>query len=379
MKASRGMGRLWLVCALAPALALAQNSDFERYRAGQTALDNLQWQNALNSFQGLSSEGAQADGALYWKAFALYKLGQGREALAGIGELRKSFPQSGWLPDAETLATAIARNAGASASPKKEPAAEERQRALADRVREDPGHAAATLREAAFGVDLPGVRQKAFYSLSRESSPEAHEIVLQVARGAANPDLQSYAISQLGKSDPHAVSELYASVDNGPKSFILAVLATNRESVRLMRIAAGETSDELRYQALSSLVEVGSEAQVTQSLQSENAADVKTLIESHLANLHKWVADQLAALRTAQNPRERRIGAIGLTRGGDESTGRALIAAYSSEKDPEVKGAIVFTLAERKDFTALETMERKETDPGLKQRMSMALESARSK
>jgi hypothetical protein len=39
----------------------------------------------------------------------------------------------------------------------------------------------------------------------------------------------------------------------------------------------------------------------------------------------------------------------------------------------------VFTLAERKDFTALETMERKETDPGLKQRMSMALESARSK
>lgn len=365
---SRAMGRLLSVCALAAALAWAQDADFERYRGGQTALDNLQWQKALNSFQGLSSESAQADGALYWKAFALYKLGQGREALAGIDELRKSFPQSGWLPDAETLATAISRNAGANASPKKEPAAEERQRTLADRVREDPGHAAATLREAAFGVDLPGVRQKAFYSLSREKSPEAREIVLQVARGAANPDLQSYAISQLGKSDPQAVSELYASVDNGSKSFILAVLATNRESGRLMRIAAGETSDELRYQALGSLVEVGTEAQVAQSLQAENAADVKKLIESHLANLHKWVAEQLAALRTAQNPRERRVGAIGLTRGGDESTNRALIAAYSSEKDPEVKGAIVFALAERRDFTALETMERKETDPGLKQR-----------
>src|ERR1017187_8792955 len=228
----RGMGRLWLVCALAPALAMAQpqaqvqNADLQRYQEGLTALDNLQWQKALSSFQGLSAGSAQAEGALYWKAFALYKLGQGREALASVAELRKSFPQSGWLPDAETLATAIARNAGANASPKKEPAAEERQCALADRVREDPGHAAATLREAAFGVDLPGVRQKAFYSLSRESSPEAHEIVLQVARGAANPDLQSYAISQLGKSDPHAVSELYASVDNGPKSFILAVLAT---------------------------------------------------------------------------------------------------------------------------------------------------------
>ena len=379
MKFPRAEGVLCLVFALAPALAWAQDADFERYRAGQAALDNLQWQNALDSFQGLSSESAQADGALYWKALVLYKLGQGREALAGIAELRKSFPQSGWLADAETLATAIAQNARANASTRKEPAADERQRALADRVREDPGHAGAILREAAFGVDLPGVRQKAFYSLSRESSPEAHEIVLQVARGAANPDLQSYAISQLGKSDPQAVSELYASVDNGPKGFILAVLATNRESVRLMRIAAAETSDELRYQALCSLVEIGTEAQVTQSRQSENAADVKKLIESHLANLHKWVTDQLAALRTAQNPRERRIGAIGLTRGGDESTDRALIAAYSSEKDPEVKGAIVFSLAERKDFAALETMERKETDPGLKQRMSMALEGARSK
>ena len=103
------------------------------------------------------------------------------------------------------------------------------------------------------------------------------------------------------------------------------------------------------------------------------------LIESHLANLHKWVAEELVALRTAQDPRERRVGAVGLTRGGDESTDRALIAAYSSEKDPDVKGAIVFALSERKDFSALETMERNETDQGLKRRMSMALENAGSK
>src|ERR1035441_3220850 len=80
----RGMGRLWLVCALAPALAMAQpqaqvqNADLQRYQEGLTALDNLQWQKALSSFQGLSAGSAQAEGALYWKAFALYKLGQGR-------------------------------------------------------------------------------------------------------------------------------------------------------------------------------------------------------------------------------------------------------------------------------------------------------------
>src|ERR1035438_10577501 len=93
MRLSRGMCRLWLVCALAPVLALAQpqKSDLQGYQDGRTALDNLQWQKAIGSFQGLSAGSAQAEGALYWKAFALYMQGQGREALASIAELRKSF------------------------------------------------------------------------------------------------------------------------------------------------------------------------------------------------------------------------------------------------------------------------------------------------
>jgi outer membrane protein assembly factor BamD (BamD/ComL family) len=143
MTSSRVMGRLWLVCALAPALAPAQTQDenYQQYQDGQASLDHLQWQKALNSFQSMSAGSAQAEGALYWKAFALYKLGQDKEALASVAELRKTFPQSGWLRDAETLAAAISQNAGAGAAAKKEPAAEERQRALDDRVREDPGHA----------------------------------------------------------------------------------------------------------------------------------------------------------------------------------------------------------------------------------------------
>jgi len=103
------------------------------------------------------------------------------------------------------------------------------------------------------------------------------------------------------------------------------------------------------------------------------------LVETHLASLHKWVDEQLVALRTAKDPQERRVGAIGLTRGGDESTDRALIAAYSAEKDPEVKGAIVFALSERKDFSALKTMERSETNAGLKLRIGMALENVPTK
>ena len=379
------MGGLWLICALAQAQApppqteiQKQDADYQRYRDGQAALDNLQWQKAVSSFESMSAGNAQAEGALYWKAFALYRAGRGREALPPVAELRKTYPQSGWMADAETLAAAISQKAG-TVAPGKEAAADVRQKDVEDRALADSGHAAEILRAAAFGIDLPGVRQKALYSLSRESSPEAHKIVLEVAHGAANPDLQAYAISQLGKSDPQAVFDLYKAVDNHAKSFALAVLSSSRESARLMKIAAGETSDDLRLQALSCLVDVGTEAQVRQSLQFENAADIRAMVETRLTNLHKWVAEQLVALRTAQDPRERRMGAIGLTRGGDESTDRALETAYSAEKDAEVKGAIVFALAERKDYAALQTMAKSETDRGLKLRLNMALESAGSK
>ena len=116
----------------------------------------------------------------------------------------------------------------------------------------DPGHAAAILGEAVFGLDLPGARQKALYSLSREKSPEAHEAVLQVARGAANPGsaiLRHQPAWREGSAG--GVRSLSIGEDKRAKSVILAVLTTNRDSARLMRIAASETSDDLRYQALS--------------------------------------------------------------------------------------------------------------------------------
>jgi hypothetical protein len=389
------MGLAWLACVVAAwpvhsqasaaapqAQAKAQapdlDADYAQYRQGLAALDALQWQKALTSFQAMSPASAQAEGALYWKAFTLYRAGQGRAALAPIENLRKSFPQSGWIEDAETLAALISEGAPPAGAGPKENAAQ-LQKALEDRINGDTAHAAGILRAAVFSTDLPGARQKALYFLTKETSKEAKDIVLQVAHGAANPDLQDYAISQLSRSDPQAVSDLYSSVGDNVKSLILPALSSNRESVRLMRIAASEKSDDLRFQALGYLVEVGTDAQVKQALQFENAADVKTLVETKLNNVHKWVADQLTTLKTAKDPRERRVAAVGLTRGGEPSTDRALVEAYASEKDPEVKGAIIFALAERKNFSALDGIEKNETNAALKLRLNIALDSVRNR
>ncbi len=371
--------RLCLLCALAPVLAFAQYADLQLYKDGQAALDSLQWQKALDSFKRLSPESAQLAGALYWRAFALDRMGQRKEALAAIGELRTSYPGSGWLGDARTLETAIIGNSGSNAPPRKEPDAETRLRALADLARTDPGGAAAAFRDAALQPNLPGVRQRSLYDLSRDDSPEARELVTQVARGVSNPDLQSYALSLIGRSDAPALPGLYAAVDEDHKGLILAILSGNRDKDGLAQIAGGEPSEPLRFQALISLVDVGTDAQVAALLQTEKSADVRNAIEAAQASLRQWVQTQLTALRTSPDPKARRSGAIGLARGGNEAADLALIEAYSSEKDQDVKGAIVFTLTQRRNFAALEDMGRKETDPMLKQRIGLAIGQNRAK
>ena len=67
------------------------------YDAGTRAIDSHRYEEALEDFnQVVSRSGPRADGALYWKAYTLNKLGRRDDALAAIAELRKSYASSGW-------------------------------------------------------------------------------------------------------------------------------------------------------------------------------------------------------------------------------------------------------------------------------------------
>ena len=61
------------------------------YERGQRSLERSHWDEALSDFSEVAARGgSRADGALYWKAYALNKLGRREEALSSLAELRKS-------------------------------------------------------------------------------------------------------------------------------------------------------------------------------------------------------------------------------------------------------------------------------------------------
>ena len=74
------------------------------YRDGSRSLDRGEWDKAAEQFSAvIEKKGERMDGAYYWKAYALGKMGKRDEAVNLINELEKTNPKSRWLDDAKAL------------------------------------------------------------------------------------------------------------------------------------------------------------------------------------------------------------------------------------------------------------------------------------
>ncbi|MEI9976634.1 MAG: tetratricopeptide repeat protein [Ignavibacteriota bacterium] len=83
------------------------------YQNGLNAINNHQYDQALSEFNMVvSRNGVRAEGALYWKAYVLNKLGRSADAQAAIDTLRKNYPNSRWLDDAKVLELEVKQSKG---------------------------------------------------------------------------------------------------------------------------------------------------------------------------------------------------------------------------------------------------------------------------
>ncbi len=103
----------WGVASTAPAPWLAEDPADSLYRLGREALNRNQYRRAAELFAELSKRhprsGYAAD-ALYWEAFARYRVGGSddlRAALARLDDQKRRYPKAATAGDADALATRI--------------------------------------------------------------------------------------------------------------------------------------------------------------------------------------------------------------------------------------------------------------------------------
>jgi hypothetical protein len=301
-------------------------SDDRLYQDGQRALDSRRWDQALEDFNQVAARaGSRADGALYWKAYTLNKLGRRDEAVAAIAELRKSYAGSRWLDDAKALEVEVKQASGQKVAPESESDEDLKLMAINGLMQSDSERAIPLLENLLKGAQSPKLKERALFVLAQSSVPKAQQLLEQVARGGGNPDLQVKAINYVGVArrkqgagNGQLLAEIYASTnDANVKRAILSAYMANRDTEHLLQIAKTEKAPELRLDA---------------------------------------------------------IRYVGSGSGGD-----ALVAIYGSEQDRQVKQTIVETLFAHGNAKAMVDLARAEKDTEMKKTIVRYLSTMRGK
>ncbi len=339
----------------------------ELYQSAKDALDNGEYDNAIKQFaEVIKIHGRRADGAMYWRAYALNKAGNKAQALTAIGELRKNYPKSNWLRDAGALEQEIR---GVS-NPDNISDEELRLLAIQSLMNSDQEKAIPLLEKIITGNYPPKLKDKALFVLSQSGSDKAQQILLGLAKANNQPELQKRAIRYMGMNgngrNRAVLKEIYnSSTDLGVKKSIFHAWLMCGCKDDVASLAKTEKNPELRREAIHYLGMMGGRAELLDFY--KNSPDVETSKEAVGAMLMCGCAHELAEIvQTEKDPEvlDKAINTLGLV-GGDESLA-ALTKVYNSQADLSVKKKVINALFLHGAGKEMVALAKKETNPELK-------------
>jgi hypothetical protein len=363
----------------------------ELYDDGREALDEDRYDQAAEKFGELAQmKGSQTDAALYWKAYAENRLGKRDTALATIADLKRRFPQSRWQKDAGALEIEVRQRTGQPSRPESQSDDELKMLAIQGLMNSDPERAMPLLEKVLSSPATPREKSKALFVIAQSGSPEAQKILIRVAKGESNPELQRKAIEYLGifggahggirggveggieggvggpKSAGGALQEIYAaSGDTSVKRAILRSYMISGDKDDLFTAAKSEKNVELRREAIRQLGLLHGVSELQELYQKEGSAEVRReLLQAFF--LAGDAGKLVEAAATEKDPELRRaaIRNLGLINSSESS--KALQAIYGKETDRGLKEEVLNAYFLQGNATALVAIARGEKDPELK-------------
>jgi HEAT repeat protein len=355
------------------------------YDRGQSALDASRWDSAIQNFDRvIETKGTKADAAMYWKAYAQNKLGQRPEALNTINALVKDYPKSRYLGDAKALEVEVRGRSG-SVDPAQQSDEELKLLAIQSLANNAPEEAVPMLQKVLQGTGSPRLKARALFVLAQSDSQKAREVLVTIAKGGSNPDLQMKAVQYLGihggRENRAALADIYASSsDVDLKKRILNSFMVAGDNERLLNAAQAqsEQNPELRAAAVQQLGVSGAHEELWTLYQKESTVDVKKqIIRAMFVGGNASRLIELA--KSEQNPELRLLAVRNLGIMGSRQTSDALVQIYGSDKDPQIRRAVINALFIQNNAEGLVSLARKESDPAMKKEMVQKLSLMHSK
>jgi HEAT repeat protein len=339
----------------------------ELYEDGTDYIDDEEWDRAIKAFgKVVELKGSRADGGLYWMSYALVKSGRRAEAMQTIDALKKNYPKSRWIDDAQALELEARQARGERVQPEGLDNDELKAMALNSLMHTDPEKAYPILEKIVRGPSNKKTKERALFVLAQSDSSRAQALIADIARGKANPDLQREAIKYIGihGGNRAVLSELYASgVTQDVKKEVLRAFMIAGDEQRVFAAAKSEKDSELRKEAIHLLGVMGGREQLAQMYASETSRDVKEEIIQGL-----FVAGDTTRMgelaRSERDPelRQDAIHKLGLMGG----TAQTLLSLYNNDSNVDVKEAVIQALFLSNNARALIDIAKKESNQRLR-------------
>jgi HEAT repeat protein len=259
----------------------------------------------------------------------------------------------------------------------------------------DPERAMPLLEKVLNGSGTPREKSKALFVIAQSGSPQAQTILVRVAKGQSNPDLQRKAIEYLGMfgggvrggaeggveggvtggvtggvgAGGHrgsVLAEIYAaSNDESVKRTILRSYMVSGDKADLFAAAKSEKEVTLRREAIRQLGLVHGVDELQQLYQKESSPEVKREILQafFLAGESNRLME---AAKSEKDPEVRRAAVRNLGLINSSDSAKALQSIYSNETDRDVRKEVLNAYFIQANAAGLVNIARGEKDPELK-------------
>jgi hypothetical protein len=338
------------------------------YEQAMRELYDKDWEDAVRAFSQLAAAGGRrADAALYWQAYAEAKQGQAAAAIATLDRLRTDWPESRWQRQAQILALEIQPPEAVALAGRDD---DLRLLALGRKLDEDPTRSIAALEKMLKEPTSPRAAERALFLLSQSDSKEARDLLLSIARGQAEPRLQTKAIEYValfGNDESRRVLEGVYSGDasRDVKRAVLRGYLLSGNKAGVLAVAQSESDPALRMEAIRQLGIMGARRELVAVLGSEASVEAKksALQALSLAGDSETLVE---VARTGKDPALQAEAARMLGILSREKTGSALVSLSLEAKDPAVRRAALQALFIQQNDQALADVARKEKDPAVR-------------
>ena len=386
------------------------------YKAAYELLNRGEWRRAASGFAAIPQRfpnSGYAPDALYWQAFALYRIGGTDDlqtALRSLETLRTKFPSAKTQSDAAALTTRIrgtlaSRGDRPSQQALRQTMSEQgqstcdrediavRAEALRYLSQNDPASVAATVKRVLARKDecSAPLRRQAVYVLGQSGDAEAPAMLREVALNDPESEVRSAAIQYLARSPSDiAVNTLdevlRTSTDQSVQRTAARALASNpnpraKQAVRAL-IERADAPERLRIEAVGGF-------ENSERTTDEDAAylrgvypkidnpRVKARIARVIGHLGGETNDQwlLALMRNNDEPLEVRTAALSRVASRNMPIGDA-VKLYATVADRQMREQLINVYGQRREPEATDKLldiVKNDTDPNLRKSAINAL------